>query len=257
MWIIHAKNANSLRDPEVHHISQLSPKSGTLSDAGLLTIKVWINDIFVFLGWIFSILHRAVLAPCKPRWMLDKPGMIGRALHREIQSDFHSMVGSTLNQPLEVLERAQLRMYRIMATFRRSDRVGAAGIIGRRAKGIVLAFSILSSNGMNGREVQNIKTHLLDGRQALNNVHKRAVHFRCCAAGPGKELVPTCKRSPAPLNPQRVRHRARGFKASLAPCAYRVTMGSRQNRPKPRLPAIITQRNHGYLMPVRSFSFAP
>src|SRR5690606_9972828 len=146
--------------------------------------------------------------------------------------------------PLEIIKRPQLRVYGVVSAFRRSDGVGAAWIIRSCAKRIVLAFSILCSNGMNRREVQNIEAHRPDGRQAMDNIQERAVHSWRGAAGSGKKFVPTCKCSLAPLNPKRIRHRASGFKAFLAPCAYRVAMRARLDWPELRLPPVITRSNH-------------
>ncbi len=59
--------------------------------------------------------------------------MVGRALDREIDRDLQPVLVRLLHQPPEVLERAELRMQRIVAAIVRADRVDGAEIAGAPA----------------------------------------------------------------------------------------------------------------------------
>ena len=64
--------------------------------------------------------------------MLLQPRMVGRALHGEIERDFHLVRVAGVDQAAEILERAELRLDRVVAAVLVADRIEAAGIVGRR-----------------------------------------------------------------------------------------------------------------------------
>ena len=61
--------------------------------------------------------------------MLFKPRMIGRALHREIERDFHVVLMTGRDQPAEVVERAEFGMHGVVAALLVADGVETAGIV--------------------------------------------------------------------------------------------------------------------------------
>ena len=70
-----------------------------------------------FFGRIFRIAHRAVRPALEPLRMLLQPGMIGRALHGEVERDLHAERSAGRDELAEILQRAQFRMHGVVAAF--------------------------------------------------------------------------------------------------------------------------------------------
>ena len=87
-----------------------------------------------------------------------QPRVIRRALDREVEGDLHAVLMTSLDQALEIGERSKLRVNRIMAALRRADRVRTAWIAGLSPEPIIAALSIGSSDRVNGRQVDDIKS---------------------------------------------------------------------------------------------------
>ena len=89
-----------------------------------------VDDVLVFLGRVLGKLDGAVGPPVEPLGMLRDPGMVRRALDGEIERDLQAVLARRRNQPLEIVERAELRVDGVVAALRGADGVGAAGIAG-------------------------------------------------------------------------------------------------------------------------------
>ena len=115
--------------------------------------------------------------------MFLQPGMVGRALDREVESEFESVV--------RALPRASAwkssnvpscRMQGIVATvFGRADGVRAARIVFLGDETVVAALAVALADRMDGREVQHVEAHRADGGQTIDHVAERAVMRRGCA----------------------------------------------------------------------------
>ena len=55
--------------------------------------------------------NAAVRAPAEPAGVLLEPGVIGRALHGEIQRHFQAVLARHAHQLAKILETAELRMH--------------------------------------------------------------------------------------------------------------------------------------------------
>ena len=84
--IVHPENAHALVHPELHGIAQREPQRRHRG----LGEEVRIDDVLVFLWRILGVAHRSVRTPAEPVGMLAQPGMIRRALDREIERDLQS-----------------------------------------------------------------------------------------------------------------------------------------------------------------------
>ena len=89
-------------------------------------VEIGIDDVLVFLGRVFSIPDRSVGAPAEPVGMLAQPWMVRRALNGEIERDLQPVVLRRGDQRAEVVERAELRMHRIVPALGTADRIGTA-----------------------------------------------------------------------------------------------------------------------------------
>ena len=96
-----------------------------------------------FLGGFSAYLMRAVRPPVEPLRMLLDPGMVGRALDREVERDLEPVGVRRLDQAVEVVERAELGMERVVAALGAADRIGAAGIVRPRRQRVVAALAVL------------------------------------------------------------------------------------------------------------------
>src|SRR5690606_29126397 len=110
--------------------------------------------------------------------VFGKPVMIGRALNGEVECDFKLVLTCRVNQRAKIFLAAQLRMNRFVTAIRTTDGIGAAGIICSSVKGVVAALAIANTNRMNGWKIKYVESHCTNGRQALDNIFKRAVTVR-------------------------------------------------------------------------------
>ena len=94
--------------------------------------------------------------------MLLEPGVIGRALDCEIERQFEAVVPAGGDEAAEILERPELGMNRIMTAFGGTDRIGAAGIAGRRLQRIVAPFAMDTAYRMDRREIDDIESQRRD-----------------------------------------------------------------------------------------------
>src|SRR5690606_26793635 len=117
-------------------------------------------DVLVFFRRILREPDRAVGTPLEPFRMLLDPGMVRRALDREVERDLEALRFRRFDQALERGEAAKLGMERVMTALLRPDGVGAAGVVGARDQTIVAAFAVGRADGMDGREVKNIEAEV-------------------------------------------------------------------------------------------------
>ena len=142
--------------------------------------------------------------------------MIGRALHGEIERDFHVERSAGRDELAEILQRAQFRMHRIVAALGRADRVGAAGIaLGRRHR-VVAALAVGLSDRVDRREIDHVETHRGDVGQPRDAILERAVLARRLALAARHHLVPGAVARPRPVRHQRKQLRPRQVGPQLA-----------------------------------------
>ena len=102
MGIIDPKNTNAplrpKQDDAFHFRPELRPVFAT---------EVQRINVFVFLRRILRVLNRAVRPSVKPLWVLYHVGMVGRAIDRKIECDFHSALAHLLFQPIKIFECTQ------------------------------------------------------------------------------------------------------------------------------------------------------
>src|SRR5262245_46727862 len=144
--IVDPKDAHPLRDPEQHDVAQGVPKSFAVGHG-----EIRVDYVLVLLGWVLSISDRAVGPAPEPVRMLNKPGVVGRALDREVQRDLQSVRAAGSHQALEIIERPQVGMDRIVAALSRADSVEAAGIPGLTAERIIATLAVRTADRIDRR----------------------------------------------------------------------------------------------------------
>ena len=81
-------------------------------------------------------------------------------------------------------------MDRVMAALGRSDRIGAAGVVGAGDEAVVAALAVGLPDRMDRREVENVEAHRLDRRQAADHVAEGAVPAGIIGDRAREQLVP-------------------------------------------------------------------
>ena len=209
--IVDAENADALVDPEQHHVAQRIPQR-----AGVFAGEIGIDDVLIFLRRIFRVTHRAVRPALEPLRMLLEPGMVGRTLHGEIERHFHIERLAGRDEFAEILQRAQLRMHRVVAAFGRTDRIGAAGIAIERGHRIVAALAIGLSDRVDRREIDDVKTHRPDIGKPRDAILEGAMLARRLALAARHHLVPGAGPRPRPVRDERKQLRPRQIGPQLA-----------------------------------------
>ena len=129
--------------------------------------------------------------------------MIGRALHCEIERDFHLVLGAGRDQPAEVGERAELGVDRVMAALFVADGVEAAGIAGLGMKRVVRALAVGMADRMDRREIKHVEAKRGDLRQPRDAVVEGAVFAGHFALAARHHLVPGADARALPVGGER------------------------------------------------------
>src|SRR5205823_13523175 len=104
--------------------------------------------------------------------------------------DLEAVLPGPLDQPAEAGQRAELGMDLKVTTLLRPDRPGTAGALRAGLQSVVLAFAIGSTDGVDGRQVEDVEAHARDVGQARFQVLEGAVASGLRRARPGEALVP-------------------------------------------------------------------
>ena len=102
--------------------------------------------------------------------MFADVGMVRRTVDREVERNLHSAAADFVFEPGKIFKGAERRLDRLVSAKFASDRVGHAGLVRFARHGIVAAFSIRVSDGMDRREINHVEPHRFrrfDARQAI------------------------------------------------------------------------------------------
>src|SRR5271163_1872038 len=152
MGIVNAKNPHSLIDPVIENALQFLPQG-----APLCALKIQRINILILLRWVLRILYGAVRTLAEPFRMLAHVGMIRRTLERNIDRDLKSLFFGRGDEVLEICERAEIRMNRLMAALGGSNGPRTARIRRLRVWRIVLPFAKFTPDRVNWRKVNYIE----------------------------------------------------------------------------------------------------
>ena len=206
--IIHSQKWNDLvcglstrkmRTPRAHQNSidalQLLPEAAPRG-----ALEVDRVDVLVFLRRVLRVLDRAVRPMPEPFRMLAHPGMIRRALIREVERDLEPVAARRRDEMIEVVERAERRVDRHVAAGLAADRPWAAHIVGCGVSVLLRALAMRVADWMDGRQVQDVEPHRGDPGQ------RRFGLAECRARGSGR--VPPERGNISYQAPKRARSRS-------------------------------------------------
>src|SRR3546814_36833 len=159
-----------------------------------MRISDWSSDVcssdLVLLRRILGELDGAVGAPVEPLRVLLDPGMVGRALDREVEGDLQPVLGGRVDQPGEIVEVAELRMDGVVTTLLRADGVGAARVALRGFQGIVAALAVDPADRVDRRQVEHIEAEVAQVGEPPDDIVEGAVPCRVARLRARQELVP-------------------------------------------------------------------
>ena len=86
--------------------------------------------------------------------------MVWRALESDVESHLQSKILRGGDEAAEVLERAELRMDRLVSAFGTADGPWAADVVGRRSQRVVLSLARGPADGVDRWQVDDVEPEL-------------------------------------------------------------------------------------------------
>ena len=206
------KMLHALLDPEQHDVAQRLPQRDAVG-----AVEVRIDDVLVFLRRVLGVLDRAVGPPLEPFRMLLQPGMIRRALDREVERDLHAVARGRLRR-----SGGSRRACRAPDGPRRGrppPRRWRRGCRDRRARAfsaLLRPLRLVRADRMDRREIDDVEAERRDLRQPRDAVVERAVPARHRALAARDHLVPGAGARARPVGDQRDRDAAGQVAARVA-----------------------------------------
>ncbi len=118
--------------------------------------------------------------------MLLEPRVVRRALDREVERDLEPVLLGGRDEPVEVLQRPQLGMDRVVPSLGPADRPRAPGIALRRDERVVAALPVRRPDRVDRRQVDDVEAELRELRHHLFDTLEPA-------PGAREELVPAAE----------------------------------------------------------------
>src|ERR1700693_5961604 len=129
--------------------------------------------------------------------------MIWRTLNSEMESDLWAVLAGRTDEPTEILQCAEQRVDRVVTTFRGTDRIGTAEVIGRRGERVVAPLAVRLPNRMDRRKIEDVEPHAPDVRKSRDHVIERAMALRIVGLRAREQLVPAREGGLGPIDVER------------------------------------------------------
>ena len=199
MRVVDAEEGHAVGDPVLEHVA----------DRGVEPLVVRVEaegvDVLVLLRRVLGVGDGAVRPHHEPLGVLLHPRVVGGAL----QGDVHRHLEAELLRPgdegVEVLDRAEIGVDRVVAARGRADRVRGAGVARLRLQGVVAPLAEGGADGVDRGQVGDVEAHLCDPVQGAGGGAQRAggpavLGVEVRALGAGEELVPGAVQGAAALH---------------------------------------------------------
>jgi hypothetical protein len=128
--------------------------------------------------------------------------VVRRALDREVDADLAADLAAAGDHPLELFDRPELRVDRLVPALVGADRPRAARLALRRDQRVVLSLPVRAPDRMDRRQVDDVEPELGELRQHALDALEPAPRAR-------EELVPRAERRPLAVDVDLVRVRPR------------------------------------------------
>jgi len=186
--VVDAEDVDAVVDPVLDDVAERVPEA-----TPVLAVEVDVVDVLVALGRILRVLERSVRAAVEPLRMLLQPRVVGRALDREVEGDLDAHLAAALDEPVEVVDRAERRIDRVVAAELGADRPRAARVALLRAQRVVLPLSVRRPDRVDRREIDDVEAELGELRQDVEQAFEPAPRAR-------EELVPRAEPRALPVD---------------------------------------------------------
>ncbi len=148
-------------------------------------------------------------------------GWSGRALQCQVERDLQAELAGPRDERVEVGERPEVRVDRVVAALVRADGPRRAGVVRPGVQGVVGPLAVDPPDRVDRRDVDDVEAHRGDGREPLHRGAEgagppAAVGVLAGALRAREQLVPGAVQRPLALHPDRVR-RARGHHVAQRP----------------------------------------
>src|SRR5690606_705162 len=187
MGIVDSKDSHPVIDPELEDALELTPK---VLPVRRLEVE-WI-DVLILLRRVFCVADGGVGPLLDPLRMLFYVGMVRGCLKSDVEGDLQAELVGPSHEAIERLDAAEIRVNALVPALFRADGPRAAGIVGFGHGRVVLSLAMRASDGMDGREINDVESKVLDSRKQLGRLVERRVAWRIDERSrrPGEELVP-------------------------------------------------------------------
>jgi hypothetical protein len=255
--VVDAEDPHAACDPELDDLQQRLPQR-----APVRAVEVDVVDVLVALRRVLRVLQRAVGAVVEPLGVLAQPGVVGRALDREVERELDPGVRRRRDQPVEVLERAELR---VDAVWPPSASRSPRDCPGRPAgdERVVATLAVGVPDRVDRRQVDHVEAELGEPRELLGDAGQ-------AAEGAREELIPGAEAGAqavhVDLDRRRHQRRARAVRVTgagerrapaRAPARGAPPAGSADRRARPPPPRSARGRRRGREPRARASSAAP
>ena len=186
-----------------------------VANADRIVIEVDRVDVLVLLRRILRVGDRSIRKGGEPLGVLDYPGVVGRTLQREVESDLEAVFLRGVDKRLEVLDGAEIRMDGVMPAVFRSDGPRGSRIVRSRFQRVIRTLPKADADRMDWRQVDHVEAHACDGGEtacsrAKSAARPGAILALLRALRPREELVPAAGPCPHPLDAHLEREAQRG-----------------------------------------------
>ncbi|MPM41961.1 hypothetical protein SDC9_88623 [bioreactor metagenome] len=201
--VVHPEDRHAVGDPQPDDPQHLGV------DPLRVAVEVDRVDVLVLLRRVLGVRDRAVHPLGEPLRVLADPGMIGRSLQGQVEGHLDAELPGPGDEPVEVLEGAQVGVDRVVAAVGRPDRPDRPGIAGLGGQGVVAALAEGGADRVDRRQVDDVEAHrrgvLEPGDGSVEGAGvPGAVRILVGALGPREELVPGREQGALAVDPHRV-----------------------------------------------------
>src|SRR6185437_8881494 len=156
-------------------------------------------DVLIFFGRILGVFDRTVRPMTEPFRMLAHPGMVRRTLDREVESDLQSKAIRRGDEMIEIVERSERRLNRVVATRLAADRPWTTRAVGQRRERVVRPLAMRVADRMNWRQVHHVEAEIADMRQPMLSLAQGGRLSWDRALRARKDLVPGARARQRPI----------------------------------------------------------
>ena len=159
--VVDAEDAHAVGHPQPDDPQHL------LGDAGRVVVEVDRVDVLVLLGRVLGVGDRAVGPGGEPLRVRLHPRVVGSRLEGEVERHLEAELAGPGDERVEVLERAEVGVDRVVAAVLGPDRPGRAGVVGSGGQRVVRALAVHLADRVDRRQVDHVEAHLGHGVEAL------------------------------------------------------------------------------------------